>query len=275
MKVSRRISRKVGRRSHSSISRRRLRNKKSRSGYRKKHTQRGGKHGKRSRGHKRGRTYKRGKRFHKGGRIYRDFVDINLQVKVEKLGHLNLKSIGSNVYTNKPANDILPKIENLRYIKGKGTNDVRIDDFYVLVEYNKNTDTLDVTLTRVMRPSDKELSFKFTGRSDDVLQQILKCGGVDIYVKNEQVPQGEFGLFKTESYNGGNDLFLKLFNYIREEVKNIKKLDTDTHEDISDSVDKLPPGWASTNPTTGRPLYYKVDDPSFPATFVRPTIQSV
>jgi len=58
------VSRKVGRRNHSSVSRRRLRNKKTKSGYRKKHTQQGGR---RSRGHKRARTYKRGKRFHRGG----------------------------------------------------------------------------------------------------------------------------------------------------------------------------------------------------------------
>jgi hypothetical protein len=58
------VSRKVGRRSHSSVSRRRLRNKKTKSGYRKKHTQQGGRRG---RGHKRARTHKRGKRFHRGG----------------------------------------------------------------------------------------------------------------------------------------------------------------------------------------------------------------
>ena len=62
------VSRKVGRRSHCSysVSRRRLRNKKTKSGYRKKHTHRGGKHGKRSRGHKHARTHKRGRRFHRG-----------------------------------------------------------------------------------------------------------------------------------------------------------------------------------------------------------------
>jgi len=62
------VSRKVGRRSHcsSSVSRRRLRNKNS---YRKKHTQQGGKYGKRGRGHKRARTHKRGKRFHRGGLV--------------------------------------------------------------------------------------------------------------------------------------------------------------------------------------------------------------
>jgi hypothetical protein len=58
------VSRKVGRRSHSTFSRRRLRNKKTKSGYRKKHTQQGGRRG---RGHKRARTHKRGKRFHRGG----------------------------------------------------------------------------------------------------------------------------------------------------------------------------------------------------------------
>ena len=59
------VSRKVGRRSRkhtSSVSRRRLRNKKSRSGYKKRHakTQRGG-----TRSRKYG--HKRGKRFHRGG----------------------------------------------------------------------------------------------------------------------------------------------------------------------------------------------------------------
>jgi hypothetical protein len=63
------VSRKAGRRSRSSVSRRRLRNKKSykKNSYRKKHTQRGGKHGKHGRGHKRARTHKHGKRFHRGG----------------------------------------------------------------------------------------------------------------------------------------------------------------------------------------------------------------
>lgn len=68
------VSRKVGRRSHYSISRRRLRNKKSykKNSYRKKYTQKGGswgakKGGARGRKYKRARTHKRGKRFHRGG----------------------------------------------------------------------------------------------------------------------------------------------------------------------------------------------------------------
>jgi hypothetical protein len=265
------VSRKVTRRSRSSISRRRLRNKN------RKHTKtiKRGKHGKRGRGHKRVRTHKHGRRFHKGGRIYRDFVDSNLQVKVEELGRLNLKSLDSNVYTNKRVSGSLPKIENLRYIKGRNTDDVRIDDFYVLVNYDKDTDNLDVTLTRVKRPSDIELSFKFSGPCADVLSQILACSGDNYYIKNQQVPQGEFGLFKTQSYSGGEDLFLKLSNYIRGEVASIKKPNTGTHEVMSENagVDELPPGWASTRPNAGGlPLYYKVDEPSFIPTFVRPQI---
>jgi hypothetical protein len=65
------VSRKVGRRSRSSVSRRRLRSKKSykKNSYRKKNakTQKGGKRG---RGYKRVRvhTHKRGRRFHQGGK---------------------------------------------------------------------------------------------------------------------------------------------------------------------------------------------------------------
>ena len=64
------VSRKVGRRSRSSISRRRLRNKKSKNSYRKNNakTQKGGKRGP---GQKRMRvrTHKRARRFHRGGDV--------------------------------------------------------------------------------------------------------------------------------------------------------------------------------------------------------------
>jgi hypothetical protein len=68
MKVSRKVARRSRRSHHSSISRRRFRSKKSRSGYKKRYakTQKGGKRG---RGQKRmgARTHKRGRRFHRGG----------------------------------------------------------------------------------------------------------------------------------------------------------------------------------------------------------------
>ena len=94
------VSRKVGRRKHSrrsSISRRRFRSKKSRSGYKKRYakTQKGGKRG---RGQKRigARTHKRGKRFHRGGEpinctlftenngIYELTIPTNQQLYVKK-----------------------------------------------------------------------------------------------------------------------------------------------------------------------------------------------
>ena len=68
MKVSRKVARR-SRKHTSSVSRRRLRNNKNKSGYRKKHakTQKGGKYGKRGRSYKRVHTHKRGRRFHGGG----------------------------------------------------------------------------------------------------------------------------------------------------------------------------------------------------------------
>jgi hypothetical protein len=89
------VSRKVGRRSHSSISRRRLRNKKTKSGYRKKHTQQGGRRG---RGYKRARTHKRGKRFHRGGEGNCDVVFSNFNSELSNNGNPNLtyKSTSQN-----------------------------------------------------------------------------------------------------------------------------------------------------------------------------------
>jgi hypothetical protein len=139
MKVSRRISRKVGRRSHSSISRRRLRNKKSRSGYRKKHTQRGGKHGKRSRGHKRGRTYKRGKRFHRGGK--------------------DMPVFGSPLAASFDA--LTKTITNLRYTKtiNEVTKEVtkeKYDDFSIMLTTNGEGNN---TITFTKTGGDSKFSF--------------------------------------------------------------------------------------------------------------------
>jgi hypothetical protein len=73
MKVSRKVWRRSRKHTSSSVSRRRLRNKNKKSGYRKKNakTQKGGKRG---RGYKRMRahTHKRGKRFHRGGMFGKD-----------------------------------------------------------------------------------------------------------------------------------------------------------------------------------------------------------
>jgi hypothetical protein len=68
MKLSRKVGRRSRKHTSSSISRRRLMNKKTKSGYKKKYakTQKGGKRG-RSYKRVRVRTHKRGRRFHRGG----------------------------------------------------------------------------------------------------------------------------------------------------------------------------------------------------------------
>jgi hypothetical protein len=122
------VSRKVGRRSHSSVSRRRLRNKKSykKNSYRKKHTQRGGKHGKHGRGHKRARTHKHGKRFHRGGKDMPIF------------GSPDPASFDKSTKT----------IKNLRYIKvtGKVPKD-KYDDFGINTTMSDDKHTITFTKT--------------------------------------------------------------------------------------------------------------------------------
>ena len=133
------VSRKAGRRSRSSVSRRRLRNKKSRSGYRKKHTQRGGKYGKRSRGHKRVRTHKHGRRFHRGGKCITFFTRPGPISFEEKTG----------------------KIKNIRYTKltpGEGPSD-RFDDFDIIV--NPTLDGITIVFSRPRSENERSLEFIF------------------------------------------------------------------------------------------------------------------
>ena len=84
------VSRKVGRRSHSSVSRRRLRNKKTKSGSKKRytHTQRRG---------VRSRRYKRGRRFHVGGvdRILPKFITDNPKLYKKLEGSFEIEYDGN------------------------------------------------------------------------------------------------------------------------------------------------------------------------------------
>jgi hypothetical protein len=123
------ISRKVGRRSRSSVSRRRLRNKKSykKNSYRKKHTQRGGKRGKHGRGHKRMRTYKHGKKFHRGGKDMPIF------------GSPDPASFDKSTKT----------IKNLRYIKVTGkVPKEKYDNFDIKITKDKDIDIYTITFTK-------------------------------------------------------------------------------------------------------------------------------
>lgn len=157
------VSRKVRRRKHSrtsSISRRRLRKKNSKSGYRKKHTQRGGgcyrskKRGVHSRKYKRARTYKRVERFHRGGKF----------------------TFGRTLpETSFDCSRIPLKIINLKYYKHDGSlikpHLVRVADFLVEPKYYPDTNKLTITLSRYP-PSKTPLSFKIEGIVGDVIVRI-------------------------------------------------------------------------------------------------------
>jgi hypothetical protein len=119
------VSRKVGRRNHSSFSRRRLRNKKTKSGYRKKHTRQGGRRG---RGHKRARTYKRGKRFHRGG--VGDFDDDDIVsgsisgIQPTLLPETNIPTLGDNMLPETLRNTNKTKMPNALQFDYKRTDGI-------------------------------------------------------------------------------------------------------------------------------------------------------
>jgi hypothetical protein len=146
------VSRKVGRRSHSSVSRRRLRNKKSykKNSYRKKHTQRGGKHGKRGRAHKRARTHKHGKRFHRGGKnkpLFGEVEPVSFKWDNEtKKGHIN----------------------NLQY---KKNNKEKYDNFSI--ELSERDGNHKITLSKI--DGDSRFSFSFGPLSKDAVINALSA----------------------------------------------------------------------------------------------------
>lgn len=149
------VSRKVGKRTRCSysVSRRRLRNKKTKSGYRKKHTQRGGKHGKRGRGHKHARTHKRGKRFHRGGKDWPIFGE-PVAVAFEWDNKTNMGTI-----------------RNLRYNKNnKGNLKKKYDDFSIELSVN---DSSQYTITLKKIEGDSNFSFSFGPFSKDAVINTL------------------------------------------------------------------------------------------------------
>jgi hypothetical protein len=221
------ISRKVGRRSRSSVSRRRLRNKKSykKNSYRKKHTQRGGKHG---RGHKRARTHKRGKRFHRGGAIVSPFTKpTNFDSATLTLNLVPDMNLSNPVvkYTSRTITGY-PIIERLRYIKiddeTKEKSTTRYNGFKVELLYDKTNNTLKFTLNRVPeKESDKPLSFTFEGNTDAVISQIHRLGETKSF-KSVQEPQSKLSFtFFVPPYSNGR-LFEDLANSIRNAIYKTK-----------------------------------------------------
>jgi hypothetical protein len=159
----------VRHRKSSSVSRRKLRNRRNKSGSRKKyahthtHTIKGGcwgkKGGARSRryGHKR--THKRGKRFHRGGEET-PMNTILEKIQNMKLNHDRLYTLGDNDFLTD-----LPII-SLRY-KKQGELFPETKEFYLNVIYDKNNPerTFKITLRRLPGKQDDPPYFEYDGDS--------------------------------------------------------------------------------------------------------------
>jgi hypothetical protein len=255
------VSKKVGRRSRcsSSISRRRLRNKKSykKNSYRKKHTQRGGKRGKHGRGYKRARTHKRGKRFHRGGM-------------------LALLKRSSNATFNSE-NGV---ITDLKYSKIKNSdNSGRVDNFSISV---KGSDQLGFTIVfnRTSRDS-RSLAFTFgpdsLSRVMDIMTHSFTAGNT-ITNSSDDRDDAKYQLH-LEDENQNLLLFIK--QYIRNKVYKAKKpvesiedffssrkvqehapASFTSDEDSSappatENTSALPEGWVEyIHEETGKPYYH-------------------
>ena len=173
-------SRKVGRRKHSRhsyITRRRLRNKKNKSGYRKKHakTQKGGKLG---RGHKRTRTYKRGKRFHMGGMDPNCYVELRVPavflLKYKKQGLFSTtetRSFMVSVFGCKPDNICGRDFNNVSKIVLTRQGEKRVT---ITMENFKHPDMLvtsDVLSKGVADEDTKEVNYDFYYTENDSMYQ--------------------------------------------------------------------------------------------------------
>ena len=157
------VSRKLGRRKHSRssfVSRRRLRNKKSRSGYKKRYakTQRGG---------ARSRKYgdKRGKRFHRGGENEFSCDEFKKTFKkVAMSNHGNPVTYYNNHdnYKNHLFELTFKKIDPLSFTDGEAM-------FALKVELAEHVDYMQIVLERVTGNS-KPPYFMFEGQLRTILQ---------------------------------------------------------------------------------------------------------
>ena len=204
------VSRKLGRRSRSSVSRRRLRNKNKKHT----HTQKGGKHGKRGRVHKRMRTYKRGKRFHRGGKDWPLFGEPD-PVAFEWDNKTNMGTI-----------------RNLRYSRlAEGKNKKKYDDFSIRVviyidKGDKNKNLYNVIFEKVAGESRFSFYFgpyNFNIMLEEIRKIITNGGGFNNVTSDERATS-------SHSYNFMNDANLASsvgdFVYT---IINDNKADTNTH----------------------------------------------
>jgi hypothetical protein len=173
------VSRKVGRRKHSrgsSISRRRLRNKKNsknKSSYKKRYakTHKGGcwsakKGGARSRRH----GHKRGKRFHRGGHNFDYFLDTEFSKPIISVISKNAEN-PSDIY--RLSNDLKLKYNKVSYISVPTTSSFSLT-FYILLDFHdiNYEPKVCMTLTRSGTDGQDSLIFVKFGTLTDVLEYL-------------------------------------------------------------------------------------------------------
>jgi hypothetical protein len=197
-------SRKVGRRKHgrhSYITRRRLRNKKNKSGYRKKHakTQKGGKRG---RGHKRTRTYKRGKRFHMGGMDANCYVELGepsvffLKYKKQGLFSTNdTKPFMVSVFGCKSDNTCSRDFNNVSKIVLTRQGDGKVTITMEIFKHPDNLLKLEVLSKGVAYEDTKEVKYDFYYTENDSMYQyamgLIKTHIETLKEKNTQLEKKE------------------------------------------------------------------------------------
>ena len=206
------VSRKLGRRKHSRssfVSRRRFRNKKSRSGYKKRYakTQRGG-----ARSRKYG--HKRGKRFHRGGE--NEFNCEEFKKNIIKVGERNhsiydIYYNNHHNYKNHKFELTFKKIDLFSFTQGTEKFALKVD----LKDLSPTTRNMVIVLERLTGGGSVQPSFMFEGQLANIL---------DTFVKPEtweNIPEnGDNNLGRT--YNFNFDSNLKIFKQIVDCLKVVR-----------------------------------------------------
>jgi len=203
------VSRKVGRRKHSRcsfVSRRRFRNKKSRSGYKKRYA-------KTQRGAARSRKYghKRGKRFHRGG--VNEFSCDEFKKTFIKVGERNheIYDIYYNNHNNYKTHQFeltFKKIYPFSFTQGTEKFALKVD----LKDLATITSKKVIVLERLTGGGSVQPSFMFEGQLDRILEAFVKPETWENITENGDKNLGR-------KYNFNFDSNLKIFEKIADCLK--------------------------------------------------------
>jgi hypothetical protein len=189
MKVSRKVARRSHRSRYSSVSRRRLRNKKTKSGYKKKHakTQRGG-----ARSRKYG--HKRGKRFHRGG------VDAECYTELDP-----------RLYGYDSTKDVLLKYKKDALSYTDDTKPFKVQVYGSTGDNNCSSDVGKIVLVRQTLDKPVTITIKFSYQGDvGKIATILSSG---VYEKGGKVVK------YSVNYKENYEFFIKVFKAISDNSK--------------------------------------------------------